>query len=127
MPANTHDVNQIFHEHYPWSECHLASELALLIDSIPHSFRVSIIRSALWPSQEDSIRASYLVGEVRSLLVDAFPQLFGRMVTYPLPQLPELEELVRAFSGSQDPAQVQLLLCDFFETLASATAKGGTR
>ena len=102
-----------------WSQCPQLSELALMIDALPHELRIPIIHSAIAFEAED-LQSSYLVGEIRSLLVDSSAQLFGRLNSrWPNSDgTVDLDEAISALSACQDPAAVQLVVCDLLEAMS---------
>ena len=63
-----------------WSDCRQISELALLIDATPPAHREEIVRAAVKFEARSELETSYIVGEIRSLVVDGVAQLFGPVV-----------------------------------------------
>lgn len=101
-----------------WSQCQQLSELALMIDAIPHELRTSIIRAAIEAEATDE-QASHFVGEVRSLLIDSLAQLFGHLDPFEARDTSgnQLSNEILQLSDCQDPAEVQLGVCDLLESL----------
>ena len=105
-----------------WSECKQISELALLIDGMPPAHREEIVRAAVKFEARSELETSYIVGEIRSLVVDGVAQLFGPVVAskfQTLAQCLDLDHVMSDFASSGDPATVQLAVCDLIESIAS--------
>ena len=65
----------------------------------------------------------YIVGEIRSLVVDGVHQLFGQSVSskyQTLAQGFDVDQLLSDFAYCGDPAAVQLVVCDLMECIALA-------
>ena len=106
-----------------WFECKQISELVLLIDAMPPAHREEIVRAAVRFETTPELDASYIVGEIRSLVVDGVAQLFGPVVAskfQTLAQCLDLDHVMSDFASSGDPATVQLAVCDLIESIASA-------
>ena len=104
-----------------WSACPQLSELALIMDAVPPALRMSLLQSAIGFIPQSDSETSYIVGEVRSLLVDCLAAVFGRSLRTKFTstdQLPDLDQVIFRFSSCQDPADVQLAVCDLLECLA---------
>lgn len=102
-----------------WSQCSQLSELALMIDAIPHELRTPIVHSAIAFEAAD-LESGYVVGEIRSLLVDSLAQLYGCVVSLwrGSDGIQDLDEAILPLSACQDPAAVQLVVCDLLEAMS---------
>ena len=106
-----------------WSDCNQVAELALLIDAMPPSHRGEIVRAAVKFEPTSELDGGYIVGEIRSLVVDGVAQLFGHSVSskfQTLAQGLDLDQLLSDFAYCGDPAAVQLVVCDLLECIALA-------
>ena len=106
----------------PWAECHQLSELALILDAVPIGFRNALLRSAIAFEPALDFETSYIVGEVRSLLIDSLAQLFGFRVTIASPANQQIVNAIGDFESCHDPAAVQLAVCDMLECLAATSS-----
>lgn len=106
-----------------WSDCSQISELALLIDAMLPAHREEIVRAAVKFEATSELDTSYIVGEIRSLVVDGVAELFGPVVASKfqnLGQCLDLDHVMSDFASSGDPTTVQLAVCDLIESIASA-------
>ena len=103
-----------------WSACPRLSELALIMDAVPPALRMSLLQSAIDFMPESDFETSYIVGEIRYLLVDCLAAVFGRSLRtrFTTDQLSDLDQVICRFSSCQDPADIQLAVCDLLECLA---------
>jgi hypothetical protein len=103
-----------------WSQCPQLSELALMIDAFPHELRIPIVHSAIALEAAD-LETGYVVGEIRSLLVDSLAQLYGcrNSLWRGSDGIPDLDEAISPLSACQDPAAVQLVVCDLLEAMSN--------
>ena len=117
MTTHNHTMNK----RTRWSDCNQVAELALLIDAIPSSHRGEIVRAAVKFEPKSELAAGYIVGEIRSLVVDGVDQLFGHSVSTKLQTLAQefdLDQLLSDFAYCGDPTAVQLVVCDLMEWIA---------
>ena len=108
-----------------WSECPQLGELALIIDAVPIALRVPLLQSAVAFEPASDFEAGYIVGEIRSRLVDSLVQLFGRFATTKctaMALLPGVDVAICRFASCGDPAEVQLAVCDLLECIALAVS-----
>ena len=108
-----------------WSECPQLGELALIIDAVPIALRVPLLQSAVAFEPASDFEAGYIVGEIRSLLVDCLAAVFGRSLRTKFTstdQLSDVDQVIFRFSSCQDPADVQLAVCDLLECIALAAS-----
>ena len=108
-----------------WSDCNQVAELALLIDAMPPSHRGEIVRAAVKFEPISELGGGYIVGEIRSLVVDGVDQLFGHSVSSKFQTLAQgfdLDQLLSDFAYCGDPAAVQLVVCDLLECIALAAS-----
>ena len=113
-----------------WSDCNQVAELALLIDAMPAELRIPIVNSAIKFESMSDFQSSYLIGEIRSLIVDTLAQLFDCFVSLEIQaegMPPSIANAVFALASSPDPAAVQLAVCDLLECLAIALGTDGRR
>ena len=104
--------NNTLNKRTRWSDCNQVAELALLIDAMPPSHRGEIVRAAVKFEPISELDGGYIVGEIRSLVVDGVDQLFGHSVSSKF-QTPaqgfDLHQLLSDFAYCGDPAAVQLV------------------
>ncbi len=113
--------NNTLNKRTRWSDCNQVAELTLLIDAMPPSHRGEIVRAAVKFEPISELGAGYIVGEIRSLVVDGVAQLFGHSVSskfQTLAQCLDLDQLLSDFAYCGDPAAVQLVVCDLMEWIA---------
>jgi hypothetical protein len=104
-----------------WSACPQLSELALMLDAVPPGLRMPLLQSAIGFIPESDFETSNIVSEIRSVLVDCLAAVFGRSLRTKFTstdQLSDVEQVIFRFSSCQDPADVQLAVCDLLECLA---------
>ena len=104
-----------------WSECQPVAEVALMLDALPPDHRAPILNAAVRFEPGSDFSESYLVGEIRVLIVDSIVQLYGQAVATRFENIAKSvdhDDLFSQLAFHSDPAVMQLAVCDLLEHIA---------